>query len=168
MDIWVAFNDQKCCKKNLCRSSFTCVSNSVEFSCQRLWFVLNCDRSCQLSSKHIVQKIHPHQYRFALDFWVFANPMGGTQWFIVALIFISLIISGTEYLSLNIWESVCSVNSLSVLMISLLYCSLIFFLWLVKMLYTLKKFVLGWWGIENISLGWFYLLNFVLPCRVFF
>lgn len=94
--------------------------------------------------------------------------MGGTQCFIVALIFISLIIRGTEYLSLNIWESVCSVNSLSVLTISLLYCSLIFFLWLVKMLYPLKKFVLGWWGIENISLGWFYLLSFVLPCRVFF
>lgn len=35
------------------------------------------------------------------------------------------------------------------------------------MLYPLGTFVLGLWGIGNTSLGWFYLLNFVLPCRVF-
>lgn len=142
---------------------FTCVSDSVALSSQRLWFVLNFHRSCQLPSK---KTVHPQQYRFSSDFWVFANPMGGTQCFIVALIFTSLIISETEYLSLNIWESVRSVICLSSWF---LYCNclLVFFLWLVQMLYPLRTFVLGLWGIENTSLGWFYLLNFVLPCRVF-
>lgn len=147
-------------------------SVSMELSSQWLWFILNCDRYCQLPSKEIVPN-----YILTKAVSRFLDLCQSNGWDTVLHYSLDFHFSYYRWS----WISFQMVRSQSLLWTvhlssSLLYCialcyvlscSLIFFLWFVQMLYPLRKFVLSLWCTENISPSWFYLLTLFCHAETF-